>query len=374
MPKPNRTLLAALEDFGRERLSEHFFMRDFLYSEVSAAHGIPNVPDDAELAVKAGKGLCENLLEPLRSIFGHVVIRSAFRSAVVNGYCHKHKMGCSSNKKNFAKHIWDHPDKGRIGATACIVIPWFINSHLYKENEDWRPLAWFIHDKLPYSRMVFFPKNAAFNLTWRDKSPERYIRAMFGPAPRILTKPGMPNHEGDHSEHYPGFPSYQSTEMNVEQIRNQYRPDRIRILFVGESPPASGKFFYNGNSQMARNVRKILGELLLGGTEDFFSKFKTSGCYLDDLVLVPVNKSSKSLRRQAKRNAIPDLAKRIEEYQPVVVVALLKSIERDVREAVAESGVDAQFHATHFPGNGQQGKFEMDIRRLLPVLKGALSG
>ena len=92
MPKPNRKLLAKFEDFGRERLSEHFFMRDFLYSEVSAAHGIPNVPDDAELAVRAGKGLCENLLEPLRCIFGHVVIRSAFRSAVVNGYGNKQKI------------------------------------------------------------------------------------------------------------------------------------------------------------------------------------------------------------------------------------------------------------------------------------------
>ncbi len=187
-------------------------MRDFLHSEVSAAHGIPNVPDDAELAVRAGKGLCKNLLEPLRSIFGHVVIRSAFRSAVVNGYCNKHKMGCSSNKKNFAKHIWDHRDEEeRIGATACIVIPWFIDSGLYKKPQDWHPLAWFIHDKLPYSRMVFFPKNAAFNLTWHDRSPERCIRAMFGPAPRFLTKPGMPNHEGDHSEHYLRFPIYPST-------------------------------------------------------------------------------------------------------------------------------------------------------------------
>ena len=209
MPKPNRKLLAALEDFGRERLSEHFFMRDFLYSEVSAAHGIPNVPDDAELAVRAGRGLCKYLLEPLRSIFGHVEIRSAFRSAVVNGYCNEHKMGCSSNKANFAHHIWDHcDDKGRIGATACIVIPWFIGSGLYKEKQDWRPLAWFIHDKLPYSRMVFFSKNAAFNLTWHDKLPERYIRSRFGPAPQVLTKPGMDNHEGDHSPHYPRFPSY----------------------------------------------------------------------------------------------------------------------------------------------------------------------
>ena len=210
MPKPNRKLLAALGDFGRERLSEHFFMRDFLYSEVSAAHGIPNVPDDAKLAVRAGKGLCENLLEPLRSIFGHVVIRSAFRSAAVNGYCSKQKsMGCASNKANYAKHIWDHrDDKGRIGATACIVIPWFIGSDLYREEQDWRPLAWFIHDKLPYSRMVFFSKNAAFNLTWHDRMPERDIRCMFGPAPRILTRPGMDNQEGDHSKHYPGVPSY----------------------------------------------------------------------------------------------------------------------------------------------------------------------
>ena len=54
--------------------------------------------------------------------------------------------------------------------------------------------------------------------------------------------------------------------------------------------------------------------------------------------------------------------------------ALLKSIEPDVREAVAESGMSVRFHATHFPGNGQQGNFEMDIRRLLPVLKEAMSG
>lgn len=115
--------------------------------------------------------------------------------------------------KHFAKHIWDHRDEEeRIGATACIVIAWFIDSDLYKENQDWRPLAWFIHDKLPYSRMVFFPKNAAFTLTWHDKSPERYLGAMFGAAPRVLTKPGMPNHEGDHSEHYLGFPNGPSTE------------------------------------------------------------------------------------------------------------------------------------------------------------------
>ena len=36
----------SLEDLGRVRLSENFFMRDFLYSEVANLYGLPNIPDD----------------------------------------------------------------------------------------------------------------------------------------------------------------------------------------------------------------------------------------------------------------------------------------------------------------------------------------
>ena len=195
VPPPKKCYLEALENYGRERLSEHFFMRDFMYSEISAVHGIPNIPDDPELAIKAGRGLCVNLLEPLRDIFGHVVIRSAFRSTKVNGYGNEHDMSCSMNEKNFAKHIWDVPDKGDIGATACIVIPWFSYSERFLENSDWRPLALFIHDNLPYSEMRFFSRNAAFNLTWKEKTPRRKIY-------------GLPDiREGDHSEAYSWFPS-----------------------------------------------------------------------------------------------------------------------------------------------------------------------
>jgi hypothetical protein len=62
----------ALEELGRVRLSESFFMRDFLYSEISAVHGIPNIPDDPDLAIRAGRKLCEEALEPLRARFGRI--------------------------------------------------------------------------------------------------------------------------------------------------------------------------------------------------------------------------------------------------------------------------------------------------------------
>lgn len=209
--EPNRTVLAALEDLGRVRLSKHYYMRDFLYSEVAAAHGIANVPDDAELAIKAGRGLCENLLEPLRSVFGHVTIRSAFRSANVNDFGAKQgNMNIASNEANLAHHIWDHEDTdGRIGATACIVIPWFVDwLERHKEDHDWRALAWFIHDHVPYSKMVFFATNAAVNLTWRCGEPQREIRRSWAPKGEkmILYKEGHPKRDPAPERDYPGFP------------------------------------------------------------------------------------------------------------------------------------------------------------------------
>ena len=65
---PKNWTMRDLEDFGRIRLSCHFFMRDMLYSEIASVHGMRNVPDDhPELAVEVGKKLCSTLLEPLHA-------------------------------------------------------------------------------------------------------------------------------------------------------------------------------------------------------------------------------------------------------------------------------------------------------------------
>jgi hypothetical protein len=51
------------EALGRVRLSQSFFMRDFLHSEIAAINGMTNLPDDPDLAIAAGRKLCEHLLE-----------------------------------------------------------------------------------------------------------------------------------------------------------------------------------------------------------------------------------------------------------------------------------------------------------------------
>ena len=221
MQKP--ASVATLTNFGRVRLSEHFFMREMLYSEVAHLHGMRNIPDDPQLAITAGRALCKQLLEPLYATFGHVSVRSAYRSYEVNKFCCEQqkigKKGYTCACDNDARHTWDRLEEDKyMGATACIVIPWFVR-YLEKRREmSWTAMAWWIHDhrdRLPYSEMRFFPVNAAFNIRWRgcpeteEPEPEHVIRSHM--KPKLLTKNGMENHFGDHSSEYPGFPSLKLT-------------------------------------------------------------------------------------------------------------------------------------------------------------------
>ena len=174
-----------LTELGRIQLSKSFFMRDMLYSEVAMIHGLNNAPDDPELAVKAGSKLCTELLEPLQDQWGRIAIRSAYRSCEVNGYCNemqrKGKAGypCANNESSYAAHIWDRLDEDRhMGAMACVVVPKFWEQH--KEPGDWRILARWIHEQLPYSSLYFFPNYWAVNIGWHEK-PKRMIKSYAEP-------------------------------------------------------------------------------------------------------------------------------------------------------------------------------------------------
>src|SRR5262245_53312181 len=203
-PMRSPRTVRAMEEFGRTRLSRSFFMRDFLYSEISNVHGIPNLPEDPDLAIAAGRRLCQELLEPLQQTFGRLAIRSAYRSCAVNAFGNAHGYNCAANQRNYARHIWDRGDaRGSIGAMACIVIPWFVDR--IREEAGWQAMAWWVHDHLPYSQMQFFPKLAAFNIGWQEQ-PRREIYSYIRPR-GYLTRPGMPNHAGDHADEYRGFPA-----------------------------------------------------------------------------------------------------------------------------------------------------------------------
>ena len=216
MATPSPSTVAALTELGRIRLSENFFMREMLYSEVSNFHGIPNIPDDPDLAIEVGRNLCEKLLEPLHRAFGQVTVRSAFRSAKVNGFCHEklNETGdptlgyyCSDNTYGAARHIWDHRDAaGHIGGTVSVVIPWYLQR--FEETRDPKPLAWWIKDHVPeYAEVLMFPWLCAFNIRWYSGPSDQQIILDDGTEHVLLTDRTMDNFLEDQTAHYRGFPS-----------------------------------------------------------------------------------------------------------------------------------------------------------------------
>lgn len=191
--------VAALEELGRVRLSENFFMRDMLYSEIANFYGMPNIPDDPDLAIEAGSRLCQELLEPLRARLGRISIRSAFRSCAVNE-AGVGRHNCTRNEANYAGHIWDRRDAdGCMGATACIVVHSFLP--YFERTGHWQPLAWWVHDHLPNNGgLTFLSRLAAFNISWHERG-ERSIYSYAAPK-GYLTRPGMENFEGSHADEY----------------------------------------------------------------------------------------------------------------------------------------------------------------------------
>jgi hypothetical protein len=181
----------ALEELGMVRLSRSFYMREFLYSETANFHGKQNIPDNPDLAIEVGKRLCEELLEPLNATFGRVAVRSSYRSYELNAYCNEKNYGCAKNESNYAAHIWDRLDAdGLKGATACIAIPWFADRHA--QGADWRALAYWIHDHLPYSELQFFQDLCAFNINWHDK-PKKAIYSFIEPKGYLLRDAHSPS-------------------------------------------------------------------------------------------------------------------------------------------------------------------------------------
>ncbi|MCQ0093642.1 hypothetical protein [Roseovarius sp. M141] len=197
--------MRGLEDLGRVRLSRHFYMRDFLYSEIGSIHGIPNIPDRPDIAIEHGRALCQTLLDPLQETFGRIAIRSGYRSAVLNRFGNENGLNCARNAANQGSHIWDGIGAAP-GACTSLVIPWFADQ--YDRGRDWRDLAWWLHDHLEYSEIYFFPKLCAMNLTWSMK-PLRTISSYIAPR-GLLLRAGVAPQEAPEARRarYADFPPF----------------------------------------------------------------------------------------------------------------------------------------------------------------------
>ncbi len=149
---------------ARVRLSQSFFMRDFLYSDITVEREETNVPIRSELAVIAGRELCRTILEPLAQTFGGLTI--------VCGYLNP--THCRLNRRDPKVHCWGFLDDNEtIVAGASIYLPWFMDQHSLAT--DGKYLAGWVIQNLPCDHVLLDCDDNSIILCWTPK-------------PRLLTR------------------------------------------------------------------------------------------------------------------------------------------------------------------------------------------
>lgn len=72
----------------------------------------------------------------------------------------------------------------------------------YENGADWRAMAYWIHNHLPYSELQFFPRLCAFNIGWHEE-PKRVIHSFMEPKGTLIRGQGP---DPELASHYAGFP------------------------------------------------------------------------------------------------------------------------------------------------------------------------
>ena len=157
-----------------------------------------------------------------------------------------------------------------------------------------------------------------------------------------------------------------------ERLRRRYRPDRVRILFVGESPPTSGRFFYRADSGLYRAVRDTFFTTFphLQKTE-FLDSFRSGGCYLVDLCGEPVDKMPRHARRCACSAGELRLARTIRALRPKIIVTVVRSIRVNVKHAQEQAGWSGLHLELPYPGRWYRHRIRFR-QQLVPLLRKTL--
>ncbi|GAA1681210.1 hypothetical protein [Microbacterium lacus] len=120
------------------------------------------------------------------------------------------------------------------------------------------------------------------------------------------------------------------------QLREQWRPQHVRLLMIAESAPDDGgdvsrrRFFY-ADRLGADNLFRGVVEAMYGSTKDdlkrtgkrpWLERLQTDGFFLIDLAPYPVNALGSAARRRSLLDAVPGCVSRAAEVAPDGVVVV----------------------------------------------------
>ena len=177
----------------------------------------------------------------------------------------------------------------------------------------------------------------------------------------------------------PALGTIQELKRKYAATRARYKPDKVEVLLIAESPPSSGGYFYSettiGKDHLFRETMKALNfwpvdRPMRRGCDKrpMLKKFGSIGFFLIDTCELPVDKLEPRQRRLSTIQGASTLPHRVRELHPSQILIVKKTVFKPAWQSLSEAGFGEKILNTKplpFPSHGNQRKFRTVVRRLV---------
>jgi hypothetical protein len=156
-------------------------------------------------------------------------------------------------------------------------------------------------------------------------------------------------------------------------LRRRYKPKKLKLIIIAESPPASGKYFYD---PIGRITEPLFAALMRHvpftpkSKDEGLRRFRRTGWLLVDATYEPVNKLKTSAR-----NAVIDRSYKLLRRdlavltagKPIPLILIKKNVCRRLEPKLKKAGFEVLNDGVEisFPSNGRQPEFHNKFRVIL---------
>lgn len=162
------------------------------------------------------------------------------------------------------------------------------------------------------------------------------------------------------------------TKAGYLAFRNRYVPAKVRTIFVLESPPTSGKYFYNPDGKTSEPLFRAMMKDVLGiasnSKEEGLKQFAARGYLVIDATYTPVNRFTDRQKEAAILANFPHLISELRRYKgsQTGIVLVQANVCRLLEPKLRESGFNVlnRGKVIPFPSSGQQNKFGVAVRKV----------
>jgi hypothetical protein len=150
-----------------------------------------------------------------------------------------------------------------------------------------------------------------------------------------------------------------------EAAAERFRPDRVDLLVVAESPPtALDRYFYFEDVRTQDSLFRYVAQAVLEceptreNKSALLERLRRRGVFLIDLVVDPLDDRPLSVH-------VPGLVERVRQLEPRWIVIVKVDVFDAVYPSLEEAGLPVSSMRIPFPNAGQQKRFEEMFARAL---------